>query len=42
VGPSAALLQAGDDEKPWLKWALIGGGVLAVGLIVYFLVIKKK
>jgi hypothetical protein len=42
VGPSAALLQAGGDEKPWLKWALIGGGVLAVGLIVYFFVIKKK
>lgn len=29
-------------DTPWVKYALIAGGVLAAGLAVYFFVIKKK
>lgn len=31
-----------STETPWMKYALIAGGVLAAGLAVYFFVIKKK
>lgn len=29
-------------ETPWVKYALIAGGVIAVGAAIYFFVIKKK
>jgi hypothetical protein len=31
-----------SETTPWVKYALIAGGVIAVGLAVYFFVIKKK